>query len=58
MNEDDDMHDVVPSNKVVPLDDTPIMDVVCGTIVKVLFDSQYYKAQIVDHGKYILTIDM
>ena len=44
------MHDVVSAKAVVPPEDLSIMDVVC-TNVRVLYDSQYYKAQVVDCGE-------
>ena len=44
------VHDVVPSKLVVPPDDLTIMAVDVGAKVKVMFNDQYYKAEVVDRG--------
>ena len=44
------LYDVVASKAVVPPDSMSIFDVTPGTICKVFFDSQYYKAKVVETG--------
>ena len=49
-DDESDLHDVVSSSMVVPPGDLTIMEVVIGTNVKVRYNSQYYKAQVIDRG--------
>jgi len=41
---------VVPSATVVPPDKMSVFDVVPGTICHVRFDSEYYRAKVIESG--------
>lgn len=53
--EDDDLYDVVPSRSVVPPEGLSIFGVAEGTICRVAFDGQYYRAEVVNLGELCIT---
>lgn len=50
--DDDGLYDVVPSKFVVPPEDTSIFEVGPGTICRVAYCGQFYKARVIECGEY------
>ena len=48
--EDDDLFDVVPSKDVVPPGSKTVLDVAAGTVCRVAYSSQFYRAKIIECG--------
>lgn len=48
--DDIDLYDVVPSKLVVPPEDTNILEVSPGTVCRVAYSGQFYKARVIECG--------
>ena len=53
---DTDLFDVVQSKCVVPPEEIDILDIVPGTVCKVAFTGEYFRANIVQLGKWTVAI--
>ena len=50
-DEENDLYDVVPSKSVVPPENTNIIDVKPGSVCRVAYSGQFYKAKVIQCGK-------
>lgn len=50
LDEEDDVFDVVPSKSVVPPENKNILDITAGTICRVAYSGEFYRAKIIECG--------
>ena len=56
LDEEDDVFDVVPSKSVVPPENKNILDITAGTICRVAYSGEFYRAKIIECGTYVCLI--
>ena len=51
--DEDDLYDVVSTKSVVPPEGTNILNVIAGSVCRVAYSGQYYRAKVINLGELI-----